>query len=216
MKKIAVVLAGCGFQDGAEITEAVCTLIALSELKTEYKVFAPNQEFTSKDHFNGHETGTRNIMHEAARIARGKIKPLDELQEPNFDALVFPGGFGAALHLCNWAQKGSNCDVNPRVQHLIEAFHKNSKPIGAICIAPALIAKVLGSHGVTITVGEDAETAAEIKKTGAQHENCPVDDFITDRENKVISTPAYMFGEAAPHKVFVGISGALKELVEMA
>lgn len=216
MKKIAVVLSGCGFQDGAEVTESVSALIALSELGAEYKVFAPDQEFSSKDHFSGANTGPRNIMHEAARIARGKIDALDTLNESDFDALVVPGGFGAALHLCNWAEKGAGCDVHPTVQFLIESFHKNSKPIGAICIAPALVAKVLGPHSVTVTIGDDAETAAEIEKTGAQHESCPVDDFITDRENKVITTPAYMYDNAAPHKVFTGIRGALKELVEMA
>lgn len=216
MKKIAVVLSGCGFQDGAEIIESVSTLIAVSEAGAEYKVFAPDQEFASKDHFSGQETGPRNILHESARICRGKIEALEKLQEADFDALVFPGGFGAALHLCNWAQKGSACEVNPTIQFLIEAFHKASKPIGALCIAPVLVAKVLGPCDVTVTIGEDAETAAEIEKTGAQHENCPVDDFITDRENKVVTTPAYMYGEAAPNKVFTGVSKALKELVEMA
>lgn len=214
-KKIAVVLSGCGFKDGSEITEAVSTLITLSELGCAVKIFAPNHEILATDHLSGESSGKRNILNESARIARGEIDDLKKLNVDQFDAVVFPGGYGAALNLCTWGKEGSKGSVLPEVQKAIEGFHSQNKPIGAICIAPALIAKILGQHKVTLTIGNDKETATEIEKTGAIHSNCKVDDFITDRENKVISTPAYMYN-AKPFEVFTGIRKALKELVEMA
>lgn len=216
MKKIAVVLSGCGFKDGSEITESVSTLIALTELNADYQCFAPDKEIETVDHTQDQSTGTRNLLVESSRISRGKISPLSSLEEKNFDAIVFPGGFGAALHLCDWAHKGSQCSTLPEVEKSLLDFHKASKPIGAICIAPVLVAKTLGSQGVTLTIGKDKETAQEIEKTGATHEPCEVDDFITDRENKVITTPAYMYDDAKASQVFKGISALVKELVEMA
>lgn len=215
MKKIAVVLSGCGFKDGAEITEAVSTLIALSENQVDYQVFAPNSEFTSTNHLSDSTGDTRNVLTESSRISRGDATDITQLNPSEFDAVVFPGGFGAALHLCTWAKDGSNCQVNPDAERVIKEFHSQSKPIGAICIAPALIARVLGDKNVTVTIGNDKETAQEINKTGAQHVDCAVDDYVTDRESKVVTTPAYMF-DAKPNQVFTGISKAIKELVEMA
>jgi enhancing lycopene biosynthesis protein 2 len=210
-KKIAVVLSGCGHKDGAEITESVSTLIALSEAGAEYKVFAPDQEFKANP------TGdTRNVMTEAARISRGEIEALKNLKAEDFDGVAFPGGFGAALNLCDWAHKGSKCTVNPEAERVLKEFFEAGKPIAALCIAPALVARVLGSKGVTLTIGNDKETAAEIAKTGAHHENCAVDDFVTDREHRIVTTPAYMYGEAKPFEVFSGIRKAMRELVEMA
>ncbi|MCB0357796.1 MAG: isoprenoid biosynthesis glyoxalase ElbB, partial [Bdellovibrionales bacterium] len=211
----AVVLSGCGFKDGTEITESICTLIALSQKGVQYKIFAPNIEFKSKNHLNGHIEGVRNVLVESARIARGEIQDLTELRASDFDAIVFPGGYGAAIHLCDWAEKGHHCAVHPEAERVIKEFNADSCPIGAICIAPALIARVLGHKNITLTIGNDKETAQEIAATGAIHENCAVDDFITDRENKIISTPAYMY-PAKPAEVFKGISGLINELVEMA
>ena len=216
MKKIAVVLSGCGFKDGAEITESVSTLISLTQFNAQYQCFAPDKNIESTDHINGDATGTRNIISESARIARGKVTDLKDLEPDDFDAIVFPGGFGAALHLCDWAKKGAQCQVLPDVVRVIKGFNEAGKPIGAMCVAPVLLAKVLGDKEITLTIGNDKETAQEIEKTGAQHENCDVDDFITDRENKIVTTPAYMYGNAKPAEVFQGISGMIKELVEMA
>ena len=217
MKKIAIVLSGCGNQDGAEITEAVSTLVALSELGADYQVFAPSQEFKANNFLTGQPSGeTRNIMNEAARIARGNVKDLSKLNPAEFDGLAIPGGFGVALHLCDWAKRGSQCEVQPGVQKVVENFYKEQKPILAICIAPALIAKVLGKHGVTLTIGNDKETAQEIEKTGAQHEECRVMDYVTDREHKIVTTPAYMYHSARPFEVYKGIHGAVKEFFEMA
>lgn len=216
MKKIAVVLSGCGFKDGSEITESVSTLISLAESGADYQCFAPEKTAGSTSHIDDSDTGQRNILSESSRICRGQIKPLSELAEKDFDAVIFPGGYGAAMHLCDWAKKGSQCSILPEVEKTITSFHQASKPIGALCIAPVLVAKVLGTNEVTLTIGQDKETAQEIEKTGANHEVCAVDDYITDRENKVVTSPAYMYDEAKPNQVFKGISGLIKELVEMA
>lgn len=217
MKKIAVVLSGCGFLDGTEITEAVSLLIALGQNGAQATCFAPNTDVEAMDHLGKKPSGEkRNTLQEAARIARGRVADLTTLRAQDFDAVAFPGGFGAAKVLSNWAQKGAAADVLPDVARVIKEFHAASKPVAAICIAPTLVAKVLGKQKPTLTIGEDKETAAEIEKTGSHHENCPVNDFVTDRESKVITTPAYMYDEASPAEVFRGISGLAKELVEMA
>ncbi len=217
MKKIAVILSGCGYKDGSEITESVSLLIALNKAGAEVSCFAPDIEIPVIDHITGEvQPEKRRLLVETGRIARGHVQELAQLKTKDFDALVFPGGFGAAKNLCNWVEKGSQCQVLPDVARLITEFHAESKPIGAICIAPVLIAKVLGQHKVTLTIGDDAETAAELEKTGAIHEPCPVDDYISDRENKIVSTPAYMFDDARPDKVFEGIFGLAHEIVEWA
>lgn len=217
MKKVAVILSGCGYLDGAEITESVSLLIQLSELGVDYEVFAPNKELNTTAHFSEDLSthSKRNCLEEAGRIARGKVRDLSELAESRYDGLAFPGGFGVAKNLCSWAREGAACSVDPKIKETIEQFHGASKPILAICIAPALIARVLGSHGgLSLTIGKDPATAAEIKKTGTDHVDCEVTDFVTDREFKVISTPAYMY-EAKPHEVFKGISRATREFIEM-
>lgn len=215
MKKIAIILSGCGFKDGAEITESVSTLIALSEFQTDYTFFAPSMDFTSTDHRDDSSLETRNVLTESARIARGEIHELSKLSADNFDGLVLPGGFGAALHLCDFAKKGSGGSVHEDVKKIILDFYEQSKPIAAFCIAPALVSLVLGSKQVALTIGNDENTAKEIEKTGAKHVSCEVTDYITDRENKIVSSPAYMC-DANPFEVFTGIRKALKEFCEMA
>ena len=216
MRKIAVMLSGCGFKDGAEITEAVSTYIALGELNVEFKSFAINKDFKSVNHITDDEEDTRNVLTESSRITRGDVESLDMLNPNEFDAIIFPGGFGVAKHFCEFAALGSKASVKPEIKTLIEKFHSQSKPIGAFCISPALIALVLGSHNVAVTIGNDQDVAQEIEKTGAQHIECEVTDYITDRENKVITTPAYMYDSAKPFEVFKGIQSAIKEIVEMA
>lgn len=214
-KRVAVLLSGCGHKDGAEITESVSTLIALSEAGVEYQIFAPDIEFAVTDPIAGQAT-TRNVKTEAARIARGHIQALSDLRVEGFDALAIPGGFGVALNLCTWAKSGADCSVNPEVERVVRGFYDQEKPIAAICIAPALVARILGREGITVTIGEDPKTAAEIAKTGAHHETCAVDDFITDRDHRIITTPAYMYDDAKPFSIFTGIRKAVRELVEMA
>jgi enhancing lycopene biosynthesis protein 2 len=217
MKKVAVVLSGCGFLDGTEITEAISTLIAIGQNGAGYKVFAPNKDVPETNHLTQKPTGQkRNVMQEAARIARGDIQPLEDLNVQDFDALAFPGGFGAALHLCDFAEKGSGGQIDPQVARVVQAFHQEGKPIAAICIAPAIMALALGKTGINLTIGEDAGTASELEKTGAKHQNCAVEKYVVDQSNKVITTPAYMYGTAKPHQIFEGVSGAIAELIKMA
>ena len=215
MKNFAIIISGCGFLDGAEITETVSALIGLDQKGCTYDIFAPNTNTASVNHADNSNGPNRNILEESARITRGKTKVLSDLKPENYDGLVIPGGFGVAKHLSTWATEGSRCSVNHNIDKIIQSFHSDSKPILAICIAPTLIAKSLGNHGITVTIGNDIETAAEIEKTGAIHENCKVDDFVTDRLNKLITTPAYMY-DSTPGKVFTGISKAINEFYEMA
>ncbi len=215
MKKVAIVLSGCGFKDGSEITETISSFIAIGQERATYACFAPSIHATSINHLTGANAHEVNVLEESARIARGEISDLKSLNEIDFDALLFPGGYGAAKNLCDWAQKGAKCQVLPEVEAIIKAFYKASKPIGAICIAPALVARVLGKEGITVTIGDDKETALEIQKTGALHEECPVNEYISDRNHKVLTTPAYMYA-TKPHEAYVGISKMIKELVEMA
>lgn len=217
MKKVAVILSGCGFLDGAEITEAISTLIAIGQNGAEYEVFAPNKDVEETNHLTQKPTGQkRNVLQEAARIARGEIQPLEQLKAQNFDALAFPGGFGAALHLCDFGTKGSGGQIDPQVARIVKEFSDSHKPIAAICIAPAIMALALGKKGVNVTIGEDAGTASELEKTGAKHQNCAVEKYVVDHGNKVITTPAYMYGSAKPHQIFAGVSGAIAELIKMA
>lgn len=213
---MAVVLSGSGFKDGSEITEAVSTLIALSESGAKTQCFAPVLEIPATAHTDLNVgLGSRNVFEESGRIARGQVRDLRELRASDFEAVVFPGGYGAALHLCDWARRGSQATVLPDVQRVIREFHQAAKPIGAICIAPVIVAKVLGAEGVTVTIGKDLETAREVEKTGARHIDCEVTEYISDREHRVLTTPAYMF-EAQPHEVFAGVRKMVRELVEMA
>ena len=216
MKKIAVVLSGCGHQDGTEITEAVSTIIALTELGVEPSYFAPDLDVPAAHHRPNSSSETRNLLNESARITRSSVRDVKELKETDFDALIFPGGFGAALHLSNWANDGAKTKVNREVMKAIIAFHKNSKPIGAMCIAPVLIARVLGAEGVNVTIGNDEGVAAEIEKTGSHHVKCDVTDYVSDRDHKILTTPAYMYGDAKAFDVFTGIRKMIRELVEMA
>ena len=168
-KKAAVVLSGCGYLDGTEITEAISTFICLSEQDIEYQAFAPKMNISPTAHFDESlsEFSPRNILEEASRLSRGKISDLDELNPSSFDGIVFPGGYGVAKHFCSWAQDGSRCSVNSDIKTIIETFFKNSKPILALCIAPVLVARVLGQiKPISLTIGNDKATAQEIEKTG--------------------------------------------------
>ncbi len=216
MKKIAIILSGCGYKDGSETTEVISTLISVSRMGAEYQCFAPQIEFTATDHSTSEPGEARNTFAESARLCRGQIQPLEDLHSEEFDALILPGGFGAALHLCDWAAKGARATVLPAIEKTIQEFNQQDKPIGAMCIAPVLLAKVLGSKEITVTIGNDKETTQEIEKTGAIHEECKVDDFVTDRAHKIVTSPAYMYDEALPHLVAKGIDGLVKEVVEMA
>lgn len=192
MKKFAVILCGCGSMDGSEIHEAVMTLLAIDRNEYEYSIFAPNDnQYHVVDHVSGQATDEkRNMMVEAARIARGQIRPLEECKVEEFDAVVFPGGFGAAKNLFTYAIDGKDCTVREDVATLIRAFHARKKPIGALCIAPVMIAKVLGD--VTITVGNNESTIENVLSFGSKHINTLQKGVIADKQNMVFTTPCYM------------------------
>ena len=215
-KRIAVVLAGCGVFDGSEIHEATCTLLNIADKGASYQCFAPNaaQPSVINHYTKQEEKQSRNMLEEAARIARGNIKDVKEFNPDQFDAVIFPGGQGAAKNLCNFAFKGAECDVNEDVRKAIEAAYEKALPIGAICIAPALIARVLGSHGIGLTIGNDPATAAQIEKTGAHHHECEAVNAYVDKEHKIVSTPAYMLASSIA-EVNAGIGRLVEEVLKL-
>ena len=192
MKKIAVVLAGCGVYDGAEIHEATLTMLAIARQGAAYQCFAPDMEQAHVvNHLNGEEMNEkRNVLVEAARIARGNIKALSEYSPADYDAIVFPGGFGAAKNLCTFAFDGPDCTVNKDVEDAIRSTVAAEKPVGALCISPALIAKVLGD--VQVTIGQDQGTADAIETLGAKHVKTTHGEIVVDEKYKVITTTCYM------------------------
>jgi enhancing lycopene biosynthesis protein 2 len=216
MKKIGVVLSGCGVRDGSEIQEAVCALLAIDQAGCEAVCMAPNADFDVTDHLTMQEAGEkRNILVESARIARGNIRDIKDVKAADLDAVVFPGGFGAAKNLCDFAVKGAAASVNPEVLRLLKEMVTANKPIGVICIAPAMLAAALGrDYAPTLTIGNDAGTAAEINKTGAIHQECPVTGFVVDKKNKIVSTPAYMLANRIS-EAYEGIEKCVKEVIKL-
>lgn len=215
-KRVGVVLSGCGVFDGSEIHEAVCTLLAIDRNGAEALCMAPDMELSEVDHVSGQETGAkRNVLVESARIARGKIKNIAEVKAADLDALIFPGGFGAAKNLCNFAFKGAGASVQPEVARLLKEMVAAKKPVGAICIAPALIAATLGKdYAPKITIGNDSGTAGAIEMTGSRHVECPVSEFVIDKENKIVSTPAYMLANSISETA-EGIEKAVKAVIDL-
>jgi enhancing lycopene biosynthesis protein 2 len=216
-KKIGVVLSGCGVYDGSEIHEAVFTLLAIDRNGAEAVCMAPDVDVPEVDHLKGEETGARrNVLVESARIARGKIRNIADVKGAELDAVIFPGGFGAAKNLCNFAFKGADADVHPEVARLLGEIAAARKPIGAICIAPALIAATLGKeYAPEVTIGTDAGTAAAINATGSRHVECPVTEFRVDRDHKIVSTPAYMLAERISETAD-GIEKLVEEVLRLA
>ncbi len=215
MKKIAVVLAGNGVFDGAEIHEATLTLLAIAQLGASYQCFAPD---VNQAHVINHITGeempeTRNVLVEAARIARGNIKALSEYNADDYDAIIFPGGFGAAKNLCTFAFDGPDCKVNTDVEKAIRSTVVAEKPVGALCISPALIAKVLGD--VQLTIGQDKATADAIETLGATHIKTTHGEIVTDDKYKVVTTPCYML-DATIVQIAEGANKVVAKILELA
>ena len=197
MPKVGVVLSGCGVYDGAEIHESVITMLALDRAGVEKIMMAPDiDQLHVINHLNGEEMDGdgRNVLVESARIARGDIKSISEVTEYELDALIFTGGFGVAKNLSDYAMAGANCTVNPEVVRLTREVHKAGKPIGVMCIAPTMMAKILNIDGLSadLTVGSDKKTVSDIKSMGSNHIACPARGVIIDKEKKIVSTPAYM------------------------
>nr|WP_320000401.1 isoprenoid biosynthesis glyoxalase ElbB [uncultured Draconibacterium sp.] len=215
MKNIAIVLAGNGVYDGAEIHEATLTLLAIAQQGAAYQCFAPDVDQAHVvNHISGEEMPeTRNVMVEAARIARGNIKALSEYKAADYDAIIFPGGFGAAKNLCTFAFDGPDCKVNPDVEKAIKATVEAEKPVGALCISPAIIAKVLGD--VKLTIGQDKGTADALEALGAKHVATTHGEIVVDEKYKVITTPCYML-DATITQIADGASNVVAKMLEMA
>ncbi len=220
MPHVAVCLSGCGFLDGAEIHEAVCTLLALDQAGAEYICCAPN--IPQADVVNHAEQApaageSRNVLAESARISRGRICDLADVRADDIDALIFPGGFGAAKNLSTFASDGPDCNVNPDVERLVGEMLSAGKPIGAICIAPAMLARIVGKKNLhpKLTIGTDRQTANAVKIMGAEHCDCQASDFVVDAQHKIVSTPAYMLGQG-PAEVFEGIRKLVDAVLKMA
>jgi enhancing lycopene biosynthesis protein 2 len=217
-KKVGVVLSGCGVYDGAEIHETVVILLAIDRLGGEAVMCAPDVvQLHVVNHLTGEveEGAERNVLVESARIARGEIRDVASVTADELDALILPGGFGAAKNLCDFAVKGTDCEVDPGVAALVRAVHEQGKPVAAVCIAPALIAKVLGDEGPKLTIGNDADTASALQTMGAAHIDCPVNEFVVDHDRKLISSPAYMLASSISEAA-EGIERTVEALLEMA
>ena len=216
MAKIAIILSGCGFLDGSEIYESVLTFLALDRAGAEYQCFAPNIPQKRVVNYLTKEplvNVSRNVLEESARLARGAIKDIAEANPKEFAAIIFPGGFGAALNLCDFAEKGGDAEVNPQVLSIAKSFKETNKPLGFICIAPAMIPLICGK-GVTMTIGNDQSTAQTVESMGAVHQSCLATDIVIDQAHKVVSTPAYMLGKSIA-EVATGIEKLVKAVLEL-
>lgn len=215
--KVAVLLAGCGVYDGSEIYESTVTLLALDRLGVNYQCMAPNVE---QAHVINHITGEemvadrRNVLVEAARLARGNIIDLKVANAEDYDALIVPGGFGVAKNLSDFAFKGAEMTVLPAVRDFIRDLHRGGKPVGLVCIAPVMSAALFG-EGVRCTIGSDADTAAAITAMGGKHVSCAVDDIVVDQQLKLVTTPAYMSAHRISEAA-AGIDKLVAKVVEMA
>lgn len=220
MKKVprfAVVLSGCGRADGSEIHEAVTALLAIDCAGCAYRCFAPDIEQAAVINNLTSEKmeERRNVLVESARIARGDIKPLNELNVGDFDCIVFPGGLGAVTNWCDFADKGINCTVESSVSRVLEDAYKNKLVIGAMCIAPVTVSKVLGKYGITVTIGNDKTVAKTIELTGARHQDTPVTEACIDAKHRVVTTPAYMLAKSV-REVCEGADAMVKAMVALA
>ncbi len=217
-KRVGVVLAGCGFLDGAEIQEAVCTLLSLDKRGAKLVAMAPDvDQLHVVDHVKGAPVAgeRRRVLGEAARIVRGDIVDLARISADDLDALVFPGGFGVAKNLCSFALDGRNMKVLPAIERLARDVRQAGKPSGYVCIAPVIAARLFGAEGVKVTIGNDRDTAAAVESWGARHVDCEVEDVVVDERLRIASTPAYMLGPWIA-AVAAGIDKLVSAVLEMA
>jgi len=212
-KKFAVILSGCGVYDGAEIHEATMTMLAIAKHNCQYEIFAPDiPQHHVVNHISGEEMKeTRNVLIEAARIARGNIKPTHELEVEKYDAVVFPGGFGAAKNLCTFAFDGVDCSVHPDIEKIIKNAHQKGVIIGALCISPVLITKVLGN--IEVTIGQDKGTADAIEKLGGKHIQTNNGEVAIDQANKIVTNPCYML-DASIVDIAHGAENLIKTILD--
>lgn len=217
MPKIGIILSGCGVQDGSEIHEATLLLLAIDRQGAEAACFAPEKaQADVVDHLSGKPAAeTRGVLAESARIARGAVRPLREARAEGLDAIVLPGGFGAAKNLCSFAQDGAACRVDPEVERLLREAHAAGKPIGAACIAPVILARLFGAEKPRLTIGSDAGTARAIEAMGARHQDAPATGVVVDLERRLATTPCYMLAGRIS-QVAEGMEGLVKAVLELA
>lgn len=213
--KFAIVLAGCGVYDGAEIHEATMTMLAADRNGCDYQLFAPN---IMQHHVINHMTGevmdeSRNVLVEAARIARGNIKPLTEYKVSDFDALIFPGGFGVAKNLCSYALEGTDMRIDKVVEKAVKETHEKGKPIGALCISPIMIAALI--PGAEVTLGSDKQYDGEVAKLGGRNKTTGNRQLVVDKKNRIVSTPCYM-NDARISDIAEGAELLVKEIIKLA
>lgn len=211
---IAVILSGCGHQDGSEIHEATLTLLAIHTQGADYQCYAPN---INQHHVLNHADGSqmddnRNVYLESARISRGNLKTLDEFNADNHDALIIPGGLGAAKNLSTFAFDGENCTVNEEVERAVLDMAGQNKPIGALCIAPVILAKVLDN--VTLTIGNNSQVGEKIEQMGAIHQEATPSGVVVDEANKIVTTPCYMY-DSRVDEVAQGVDTLVMEILRM-
>lgn len=216
-KRVLVILSGCGVRDGSEIHEATLTLLALDRAGAEICCAAPDIPQTQcVDHYRGVSVREdRNVLTESARIARGKIVPLAQVDLSQIDAIILPGGLGAATNLCDFALKSGNVTVESSVKNILLDAQAAGKPLGFICIAPVIAATLFGSMGVRYTIGRDQGIAARLASTGAVHVETTVTEAAVDPRLKIVSTPAYMLAGRIS-EVEAGVTALVRELLKMA
>ncbi len=208
--KALVLLNGCGHRDGSEVHEAAMTLLSLDQQGFTYQCASLKRpQNVVFDHLSGQELPleTRHMMEESGRIARGEVKDLSEISYEDFQLLVIPGGSGTAYNFCDFALKGSDMEVDELISQTIREFHAHKKPIGAICIAPVLVGKVLGEFKPKVTIGSDLGVANAINSWGANHQVCEKGQWYMDQQNKIVTTPAFMYGDSKLSEVWQGING---------
>lgn len=211
---IAVILSGCGHRDGSEIQEATLTLWAIHKHGANYQCYAPDiTQHHVLDHISGKEMDeSRNVFAESARICRGKLKKLNEFDSDCHDALIIPGGLGAVKNLCSYAFEGNNFQVNTEVEDAIRSMVEQNKPIGALCIAPVILARLL--NDITVTVGNSTSTASRIEAMGAIHQQASATGIVVDRKNKIVSTPCYMY-DSRVDEIGEGAEKVVQEILKM-
>jgi enhancing lycopene biosynthesis protein 2 len=224
MKKVAVILSGCGVYDGSEIHESVSVFLAMSQLGVDVECYAPDiKQHHVVNHLTGEEESeSRSVLAESARIARGKVTPLADFNIHPFHALVLIGGFGAAKNLTTWAFDGPESEINEEVKCCVKAFHEAKKPILALCVAPVVLAKSLEDESVTISLGStklpanyDIESFnAGVESLGLKTKNCAIDDICVDNDHKIITTPCYMM-EGSLAQMYKGIYKGCEKLIKL-
>lgn len=217
-KTIGVILSGAGYLDGSEIQEAVLCLLALDEAGVEVRMFAPDVELAEVNHLTGEGTGaSRRVLLEAARITRGKVSDIATVRGTDVDGWVLPGGYGAAKNLCDFAEKGEKAIANKEVARVLREAFAAQLPVGACCIAPALLAVATKSSGphLRLTIGNDPDTAKALRTLGAEHVESPVTDVVVDAGHKVVTSPAYMY-DARLAEVAKGIRKMVAQVLDWA